>query len=69
MVLDSADQRAERAGLTEGTFLYFFEDFNEAWVEGVDTVSMCMPKILDVFGKVAEQKDVVFTNFAGYFDL
>lgn len=30
---------------------------------------MSVAKVLDVFGQVAEQEDVVFADFAGDFDL
>jgi hypothetical protein len=49
------------------------EDFGEVWVDGFlgggVAVEVFVAEVFDVFGEVSEEKDVLFADFAGYFDL
>jgi hypothetical protein len=69
VVLDGADERAERAGVAEGAGLDRGEDVGEVGVDGVRAVSVRVAQVFDVFGQVAEEEDIVLADFTGDFDL
>jgi hypothetical protein len=63
---DRVDQRGEGVGVAESAGLDRVEYPLQCWVEAeaISAVEMGVAEILDVFGKVAEEEDVVFTDFA-----
>lgn len=69
MVADGADEGGELVGVAEGVGLDGLEDFGQIRVDGVGAIVVCVAQVLDVFGQVAEEEDVVFVDFAGDFDL
>lgn len=69
MVPDSRDERFEIRRCAEGALLDFGEDRNQVWVKGMSAVRVRVTEILDILGKVSEQKDVVLPNLPGNLDL
>lgn len=69
VVADGADEGGELVGVAEGVGLDGLEDFGQIRVDGVGAIVVCVAQVLDVFGQVAEEEDVVFVDFAGDFDL
>jgi hypothetical protein len=45
------------------------EDIRKLWVQLVVRVHVCVAKVLDVFGKVTEEEDVLLTDLAGDLNL
>lgn len=69
VLFDCVDEGAEGACITERVGAYSVEDCGQAAVQWRAGKCMLMSEILDVFGEVAKEEDVVFADFAGYFDL
>ena len=69
MVDDSIRECREGARITKHTALDGVEDLFEFFVELVVAVDVGVAELVDIFGEVAEEEDVVFADFAGDFDL
>lgn len=69
MVLNRLDQRREVVRRPERVAADVVEDGREVSVQGGGGVGVCVPEVVDVFGEVAEEEDVLLANFAGDFDL
>lgn len=54
---------------TEGTVFDLVEDLVEVRIDDVRAVVVGMAKVLDIFGEVAEEEDVIFADFTGDFNL
>lgn len=66
---DAVDEGGEGAGVAKRSLLDLVEDFGERFVELVVAVNMSVAEIVDVFGEVAEEEDVLLADLAGDFDL
>lgn len=69
VVADGRDHAHEVVGLAEGALLDGLEHLDKVRVDRVRAVRMIVADVLDVFGEVTEEEDVLFANFAGDFDL
>ena len=69
VIADGADEGGELVRVAESVRLDGVEDFDQVRVHGVTAVVVRVPEVFHVFGKVAEEEDVVFADFAGDFDL
>lgn len=70
VVADGGDHAAEALRVAELAGLDGLEDLVEGGVDGVVLpVGVRVAEVLDVFGEVAEEEDVVLADFAGDFDL
>ena len=55
--------------VAEGVALDGIEDTLQLWVDLEVAVEVTVAEILDVFGEVAEEEDVLLADFTGDFDL
>lgn len=69
MVFHSLDQSRKVVGRSEGVGADVVENRGEVRVKRGRGVVVCVPEVVDVFGEVAEEEDVLLADFAGYFDL
>ena len=69
MTFNSSNQRGERSNVAECIRFNAVKHSLELRINRRLVVSVCVTQILDIFGEVAEEEDVVFANFAGDFDL
>lgn len=69
MISDRVDQSRESALIAKHARPDGFKHFGESRIDFMRSVVVLMPKVLDVLGQVAEQKDVGFADFAGDFNL
>ena len=69
MVDDAVDERGEGTGLPESTFFNLIKDLGKGFVEMVVAIDVTVAQIVDVFGEVAEEENVVLADFARDFDL
>jgi hypothetical protein len=69
MVFNPADQCAECVRIAKSVFLDFVKDSLKVGVNGVRAISMSVAEVFDVFGKVAKEEDVVFSDFSSNFNL
>lgn len=69
VVFDGSDESTECTSVTESAFLDLLEDGAEVWVESVRAVVVCVAEILDIFGQVTEEEDVVLSDFTSDFNL
>src|SRR5687768_8782552 len=69
VVFNSIDHGLEVVRASESTLLNLFEDLCQVRVNGVRAVCVGVTKVLNVFGQVAEQEDVVLADLAGDLNL
>ena len=69
VVSDAIAQSRETVRIAEGVRFDGVEDFSKVRVEGEAAVCVGVAQVLDVFGEVAEEEDIGFTDFTSYFDL
>ena len=69
MVNDGVGERRESAGIAEHAVLDGIEDLLELLIKMVIAVHVGMAELIDIFGEIAEEEDVVLTDLAGDFDL
>jgi len=66
---DGGEQGREVRRFAECAGANGVEDCREIRVEFEAAIEMPVPDIFDVLGQVTEEEDVLFADFAGYFDL
>lgn len=69
MINNAANKSRERPLVTECAALDCFEDLLEVRIDLALAVEMRVTEIFHIFGKVAEQEDVLITSLAGDLDL
>lgn len=69
MLFDRGCQSGEVTLIAEGVTLDGIEDTLQLWIELEIAVEVTVAEILDVFGEIAEEEYVLFTDFTGNFDL
>ena len=69
MVNDAVDERGEGTGLPKSTLFNLIKDLGKGFVEMVIAIDVGVAQIVDVFGEVAEEENVVLADFARDFDL
>lgn len=66
---NAVQQGAEAVCVAKCALVDRIEDGGELWVKRVLLVEMGVTQVLDVFGEVAEEENVLLADFAGDFDL
>jgi hypothetical protein len=66
---DGACERGEVGFVAEHVIFDRVEDTLQLWVQLEAPVEVSVAKVLDVFGEIAEEEDVLLADFAGDFDL
>ncbi len=69
MVDDAVDECGEGTGLPESTLFNLIKDLGKGFVEMVIAIDVAVAQIVDVFGEVAEEENVLLADFARDFDL
>ena len=69
MVLHRRYQSGEVVRGSKGVVANVGEDGGQVGVGRWGGVGVCVTQVVDVFGEVAEEEDVLLADFAGYFDL
>lgn len=69
MINDAVKKRRKRARIAEGTRVDAVKHGSESRVELVFLVEVSVAELIDIFGEVAEEEDVVLADFARDFDL
>lgn len=67
--LNRANKSGEGTNVAEGVGLDAVEDGLEFWINWWSVVIMCVAQVLNVFGQVAEEEDVVLADLAGDLNL
>lgn len=65
VVNDAVHQSAELAGVAESAAAHRLEDTLELRIDLEAAVEVAVTKVFDVLGKVAEEEDIVLSDFAG----
>jgi hypothetical protein len=69
MIFNRGNESGESTSVTKGALLDFFENVGEIRVQRMCAVGVSMAEVLDIFGKVTKEKDVVLTDFTSDFNL
>lgn len=69
MLNDTVDQRGKALSIAKCTVVDVIEDGCELRIKLVLRVQMGVTEVLDIFGKVTKEEDVLFADFAGDFNL
>ena len=69
VVADGRDHAHEVVGLAEGALLNSLEYLGKVGIDGVRAVGVVVADVLDIFGEVAEEENVLLADFASDFDL
>lgn len=69
VVFNGTNKSTEVACITKGTRLDSIKNFDEFGVKSVCAVCVCMAEILNIFGQITKEEDVVLSNFTGDFNL
>jgi len=69
MIDDAIHERGEGASVAEGVLLDGVENFGKGGLELILAVDVGVAELVDVFGEVAKEEDVVLADFAGDFNL
>jgi hypothetical protein len=69
MFFDGGGKSGEVGLVAEGVVLDGVEDALQLWVQLEVAVEVTVAEVLDIFGKVAEEEDVLLSDFTGDFDL
>lgn len=69
MVNNRRDEWGEAIGRTESPLSNFFKNLGEMLIQHKSTKAVSVTKLLNIFGKVAKEEDVVLADLACNFDL
>lgn len=69
MLDDAVDESREALRVAKHALVDAIEDLGERGFELVVLVEVGVAEVLDVFGEIAEEEDVVLANLTGDFDL
>lgn len=69
MLHNAVNKGGESTSITESAVPNFVKDGSESWIELILAVQVAVTKVIDVFGQISEEEDVVLANLAGDFNL
>jgi hypothetical protein len=66
---DAVEERGEGTCVAKGAGMDGVENGGKGWVELVVLVEMRMAEVVDIFGEVAKEEDILLSDFTGDFNL